>query len=58
MYQGFDINRKPPYEQKIVYEVDGKKYQTTYYVSRGYGDSLHITSTNTEIINEECADRK
>ena len=46
MFKGFDSEKSPPYQQIIYYVVGEKVYKTTYYVSKGYADSISISSSS------------
>ena len=62
MFEGYDPNRRAPYSQQIIREINGKKYVVTYYVSNGYGGSIHVSSSalkpyTDEDVNEENINR-
>ena len=45
MFKGYDPDRKPPYTQVVYYIIGEKIYKSVYHVTRGYADSLSITSS-------------
>jgi len=53
MFQGYNLDRQPPYSQEVYFELNGIAYMITYYVCKGYGDSVSITSSGLELSNKE-----
>jgi len=51
MFKGYDPDKKPPYTQEVYYIVGKKIYKTKYTVSRGYADSISISSSS-DIVEE------
>ena len=58
MFEGYDEDRKPPYSQDVYFETKGKIYKVTYYVCRGYGGSISITSSPSILITSEKENEK
>jgi len=58
MFKGYDPDRKPPYSYDVYFERNDKIYKTTYYVCRGYGDSISISSGASTIVTEEEINEK
>tara|TARA_R110001592_G_scaffold299150_1_gene570048 strand:+ start:738 stop:938 length:201 start_codon:yes stop_codon:yes gene_type:complete len=58
MFPGYDPNRKPPYSYEVYFKRDGNIYKTIYYVCRGYGDSVSISSGVSTIVKEGEIDEK
>ena len=52
MLEGFDPDRKPPYSYEVYFKRNGNIYKTVYYVCRGYGDSVSISSGASTIVQE------
>tara|TARA_B100000900_G_scaffold356102_1_gene325685 strand:- start:2844 stop:3005 length:162 start_codon:yes stop_codon:yes gene_type:complete len=53
MFPGYDPERKPPYTHVVRYLYNGQIHETTYIVSRGYADSVTVTSTTERVENEK-----
>lgn len=49
MFKGYDPDRKPPYTQDVYYVLGDKIMKTTYMVSRGYADSISISSQSVYV---------
>lgn len=49
MFKGYNPNKKPPYTQDVYYIVGKKIYKTTYTVSRGYADSISVSSRSVVV---------
>ena len=49
MFKGYDPDRRPPYDH-VVYYITGRKIvKTVYTVSRGYADSISVTSSSSRV---------
>ena len=49
VYSWYDPERKPPYTHVVFYSVNSQIMKTTYYVCRGYGDSISISSSTEKV---------
>jgi len=58
MWKGYDPNKQPPYSQEVYFKLNGKVYRQTYYVCRGYGGSVSITSDGLEIVKSGQEDER
>jgi hypothetical protein len=58
MFEGYDPERKPPYLHEFYFERNGNLYKTIYYVCRGYGDSISISSSTSIIVKKEDKNEK
>lgn len=58
MFPGFDKDKKLPYSQEVYFEFNGNIYKTTYYVCRGYGDSVSITSEGSVQVRKGQEDER
>ena len=52
MFEGYDPDRRPPYKQIVIKEIDGVKWQYIYLVSNFYGGSRLISYSTKKILDD------
>ena len=55
MFDEYDPDRRPPYKQVVVREINGERWKYIYLVSNFYGGT-RIVSYSTEKISDEACD--
>ena len=53
MFDGFDHDKRAPYEHKVQRTVNGTLYEIIYYVGKGPAGSKIVTSSMRKIQEED-----
>ena len=56
MFEGYDPDRRPPYKQVVIKEIDGVKWKYIYLVSNFYGGT-RLVSYSTQRVTDEAYDK-